>query len=131
MAAAAAAVGEVACTGEADVVAEDAAADGGDEAAEEDEAGDLAGVRLVPRVVVHDHGPRHLARPAGGGGGGGSIERRRRGRSVDRSIEAASCAEEGINGGREEREEYLREGRPRRTARRQWWVHGERERPKS
>jgi len=39
-------------TGEADVVAEDAAGDGGDEAGEDDDAGDLAGVRLVPRGVV-------------------------------------------------------------------------------
>ena len=49
-------------TGEADVVAEDAAGDGGDEAGEDDDAGDLAGVRLVPRGVVHDHGSRHCAR---------------------------------------------------------------------
>ena len=39
-------------TGEADVVAEDAAGDRGDEAGEDDDAGDLAGVRLVPRGVV-------------------------------------------------------------------------------
>ena len=50
-------------TGEADVVAEDAAGDGGDEAGEDDDAGDLARVRLVPRGVVHDHGSRHCARP--------------------------------------------------------------------
>jgi hypothetical protein len=49
-------------TCEADVIAEDAAGDGGDEAREDGDAGDLAGVRLVPRVVVHDHGSRHCAR---------------------------------------------------------------------
>jgi hypothetical protein len=40
-------------TAEADVLATDAAADGGDEAGEEDEASDLTGVRLVPRMVVN------------------------------------------------------------------------------
>ena len=55
-------------TGEADVVAEDAAGDGGDEAGEDDDAGDLARVRLVPRGVVHDHGSRHCARRRRGGG---------------------------------------------------------------
>jgi hypothetical protein len=52
-------------TCEADVIAEDAAGDGGDEAREDGDAGDLAGVRLVPRVVVHDHGSRHCARVTG------------------------------------------------------------------